>query len=317
MPEPMQAEGRIPFDVPTAGKPCETWYKVVGDLNTGIPLVTAHGGPGAAHEYLLPFTDLHAKYGITVVFYDQIGCGQSTRLREKEGDEEFWSVDLFIKELDNLVDFLGLRESKFDLLGQSWGGMFGSVYAARQPLGLRKLILADAPASIPLMQKGVKELVKLLPQSVQDALSECHRRGDYESEKYKAACLVFYKRHLCRMDPWPEEINIALGHLEDDPTVYGTLYGPSELDPTGPLKDWEGHSTAHKIDVETLLINGRYDEVQDVTVEPWFHKIPKVKWIQLEKSSHMGHFEERERYMHFVAVFLGSEKALNQADHVI
>lgn len=66
---------------------------------------------------------------------------------------------------------------------------------------------------------------------------------------------------------------------------------------------------AHKINVETLLINGRYDEVQDIAVSPWFREIPKVKWIQLEKSSHMGHWEERERYMQICGAFLGSEKA--------
>jgi pimeloyl-ACP methyl ester carboxylesterase len=70
------------------------------------------------------------------------------------------------------------------------------------------------------------------------------------------------------------------------------------------LKDWEGYSTAHKIEAETLLINGRYDEVQDVAVSPWFKRINKVKWVQLEKSSHMGQFEERERYMQSLSEFL-------------
>ena len=120
------SQGLIPFHVPAAGKPCETWYKIVGDLRHGIPLILAHGGPGGGHEYLLPFTDLHEKYGKTVIFYDQIGCGKSTRLREKAGDEEFWTVELFVEELDNLVDFLGLRSRGFDYLGQSWGGMLGT-----------------------------------------------------------------------------------------------------------------------------------------------------------------------------------------------
>lgn len=217
------SEGKIPLNVPGAGKPCETWYNVFGDLRHGIPLITLHGGPGAAHEYLLPFTDLHHKHGTTIVFYDQIGCGRSTRLREKDGNEEFWTVDLFMRELDAVVDYLGLRSRGFDLLGQSWGGMLGGVYAARKPVGLRKLILADAPASIPLMMKGVDDLMKLLPKDVQKDLEECHRDGDFDSDKYKNACLVFYKRHLCRLDPWPKGVEKALGHLEEDPTVYRTM----------------------------------------------------------------------------------------------
>ena len=60
----------------------------------------------------------------------------------------------------------------------------------------------------------------------------------------------------------------------------------------------------HKINVSTLLINGRYDEVQDLAVMPFFERISKVKWITLENSSHMGHFEERGRYMEIMGAFL-------------
>ena len=63
----------------------------------------------------------------------------------------------------------------------------------------------------------------------------------------------------------------------------------------------------HKINVSTLLINGRYDEVQDVAIQPYFERISKVKWITLENSSHMGHFEERERYMEILSSFLRAD----------
>ncbi|PVI05801.1 proline-specific peptidase [Periconia macrospinosa] len=306
-----ESEGLIPVDIPNAGKPCKIWFKIVGDVRIGVPLITLHGGPGAAHEYMLPFIDLHKKHNKTIIFYDQVGCGKSTRLPEKNGDGDFWTFELFMHELDTLVDHLGLRSQGFDLLGHSWGGMLGGVYAAKKPEGLRKLVLADAPSSIPLMLKGEQKLIDSLPQDVRDVIEECHRNGDFDSEKYKNACVVFYQRHLCRADPWPKDLQTGLGHLEEDPTVYRTMWGPSEFFASGSLKNWEGHSTAHHIGVETLLINGRYDEVQDLAVAPWFHRIPKVKWVQLENSSHMGHFEERERYMQFVGDFLEGDHALN------
>lgn len=35
-------EGYADFSAPAAGKPCKTWYKVVGDLSSGVtPLVSA------------------------------------------------------------------------------------------------------------------------------------------------------------------------------------------------------------------------------------------------------------------------------------
>jgi pimeloyl-ACP methyl ester carboxylesterase len=64
---------------------------------------------------------------------------------------------------------------------------------------------------------------------------------------------------------------------------------------------------AHKISVPTLLTNGRYDEAQDSVVVPFFREIPHVKWVTFAESSHMPHWEERERYMEVVGRFLMDE----------
>lgn len=150
------SEGEVAFDVPDAGKECKTWYKIFGSLESKSPvLITLHGGPGAGHDYLVPLADIYQKYGLPVVMYDQIGCARSTHIRDKAGDEDFWSFELFISELDNLIDKLHLRERGFYLLGQSWGGVLASAYAMHQPQGkspsgLKKLVIASGPASIPL-----------------------------------------------------------------------------------------------------------------------------------------------------------------------
>jgi hypothetical protein len=61
--------------------------------------------------------------GRAVIFYDQLGAGRSTHLRDKEPG--FWTVELFLAELDNLLRHLGHREG-LPPLGQSWGGMLGA-----------------------------------------------------------------------------------------------------------------------------------------------------------------------------------------------
>lgn len=219
------SEGEVAFDEPSAGKPCKTWYKVIGDLKCGTPpLVALHGGPGAGHEYLAPLTDVYAQRGVPIVFYDQIGCGRSTHLREKKGDTSFWTFELYMRELDNLIDHLQLRDGPgFFLFGQSWGGMLGGAYAARRPRGLRKLVIAGGPASIPLLVKGYEGLIAALPPDVRSTLEECNKRGDYESEEFEKAASVFYSRHVCRLDPHPEEVQCAFKNLKDDPTAYLTL----------------------------------------------------------------------------------------------
>ncbi|KAF7348080.1 Proline iminopeptidase [Mycena sanguinolenta] len=298
-------EGEADFVVHTAGKPCKTWYKVIGDLHGPTarrPLVALHGGPGVNHSYLLILSDLTEAHSIPLILYDQIGNGNSTHLPEKMGDISFWTERLFLDELANLLVHLGIKE--YDLLGHSWGGMLGARYAATQPAGLKHLVVASSPASMELWIKHQNILRAQLPQDVQDVLSEHEKNGTTESKAYQAAVAVFYSRYLCRINPTPELVAEALGWIEKDPTVYLTMNGPSEFHVTGPLKEWTMIQDAHKISVPTLLLNGRYDEAQDPVVAPFFHEIPRVKWVNFAESSHMSHFEERERFMEVVGKFL-------------
>ncbi|KAJ7090477.1 proline iminopeptidase [Mycena epipterygia] len=306
---PNVIEGEVNFEVSAAGKPCKTWYKIVGDLlspTSRRPLVALHGGPGSNHAYLFILSDLTKAHGIPLILYDQIGNGNSTHLPEKNGDVTFWTEQLFLDELDNLVRHLKV-EDNYDLLGHSWGGMLGSRHASKQPLGLKRLVLASAPADMRLWVECQNALRTELPQDVQDVLNKHEREGSTDSAEYKAAVEVFYSRFLCRIHPLPEPLAEGFDWIEKDPTVYLTMNGPSEFHITGPLKNWSIISDAHKINVPTLLLNGRYDEAQDSVVAPFFHKIPRVKWVTFAESSHMLHFEERERCMEILGSFLIDE----------
>ncbi|KAJ7873704.1 proline iminopeptidase [Mycena leptocephala] len=299
-------EGEVGFTVPNAGKPCKTWYKVVGDLHDSTsrrPLVALHGGPGVNHGYLLILSDLTKAFGIPFVVYDQIGTGNSTHLSEKNGDTSFWTEQLFLDELDNLLKHLGIQDN-YDILGHSWGGMLGSRHAATQPIGLKRLVLASTPADMGLWAKSQNARRTELAQDVQDILDRHEKNGTTDSQEYQEAVGVFYSRFLCTINPLPEPVAEGFGWIQKDPTVYLTMNGPSEFHITGPLKDWSIIKDAHKIQVPTLLLNGRYDQARDPVVAPFFREIPHVKWVTFAESSHMLHFEERERYMEVVGSFL-------------
>ncbi|KAJ7218857.1 Alpha/Beta hydrolase protein [Mycena rebaudengoi] len=143
-----------------------------------------------------------------------------------------------------------------------------------------------------------------LPQDVQDVLNKHEKDGTTDSKEYQVAVGVFYSHHLCIIKPMPAPIAEALAWIEKDPTVYLTMNGPSEFHVIGPLKNWTIIEDAHKISVPTLLLNGRYDEAQDSVMAPFFREIPHVKWVGFAGSSHMSHFEERERFMEVVGNFL-------------
>lgn len=117
--------GKAPFKIPNHDLQGETAYEIYGDLESGqVPLICLHGGPGIPHGYMVPISLVLIDYGVPVVMYDQMGCGESTHFPERKGDTTLWNPELFVAELDNLRQALGIKT--FDLLGHSWGGMLAA-----------------------------------------------------------------------------------------------------------------------------------------------------------------------------------------------
>ncbi|MHA3701952.1 proline iminopeptidase-family hydrolase [Jatrophihabitans sp. YIM 134969] len=276
-----------------------TWYRVTGDLAEGVPLVALHGGPGAPHDYLLTVADL-AVGDRAVVHYDQVGCGRSTHLPDRP--TEFWTVQLFLDELEAVLAGLGI--TSYDLLGQSWGGMLAAEHAVRRPEGLRRLVIADSPASMALWSSEAARLRSELPGDVAATLTEYEAREQYDAPEYLQAMQVFYDRHVCRVVPNPSEVAATFAALEEDPTVYHTMNGPTEFTVLGSLQGWTVIDRLDAVAVPTLLVSGRYDEATPACVQPFADGIADVRWVVFDESSHMPHIEERDRFTTVVGEFL-------------
>jgi L-proline amide hydrolase len=278
----------------------ETWYRVVGDLDAGpTPVVILHGGPGAAHDYTEPIANL-SRYGRGCVLYDQVGCGKSTH--RPDAPVDFWTVQLFKDELVDLTAHLGIAD-RYAVVGQSWGGMLAMEHALDHPPGLRGMVVADSPASIPLWVAEANRLREDLPPEVQETLTKHETDGTTDSPEYEAAVRVYYDRHLCRV-PWPDYVERSFAQIEADPTVYHTMNGPSEFFCIGTLKEWDITDRLPEIAVPTLLVSGRHDEATPHIVEQIEARIPGARWQIFEESSHMPHVEEPEAFLEAVEGFL-------------
>jgi len=291
--EPSTTEGFAPFGE------YQTWYRVTGDLGAKTPLVVLHGGPGCSHDYLDSVAEI-ARSGRAVIHYDQLGGGRSTLLPDR--GEEFWTIELFLAELDNLLAFLGV--TGYHLLGQSWGGMLGAEHAVRRPPGLRALVVSNSPASMALWSSEAARLRSQLPREVAEALDRHEREGTLKDPEYLAATKVYYDRHVCRVVPNPPEVVRTFEYLDRDPTVYHSMNGPNEFFCVGTLRDWSVVDRLPMISVPTLLISGRHDEATPATVQPFFDHMLDVRWEIFEDSSHMPFVEEPERYREVVEAFL-------------
>jgi L-proline amide hydrolase len=289
------SEGFVPF------RGFRTWYRVVGDLAqpepAKLPLLVLHGGPGASHDYLRPLGKL-ADTGRPIIFYDQLGCGNS----DQPNDPSLWRVKLFLEELDTVRQELGLGH--IHLLGQSWGGMLAMEYALTRPVGLASLILASSPASIPQWIAEANRLRKELPQEVEQRLRHHEEAGTTDEVAYEEAMQVFYQRHVCRLDPQPEPWTRTLAKLMANPEVYHTMWGPSEFHATGTLKEWDIRDRLGEIELPTLVTSGRHDEATLHIAETVHRGIAGSEWVIFEQSSHVAHLEEEDEYRRVVEDFM-------------
>jgi len=219
----------------------------------GTPVLLLHGGPGAASYYMIPLAERLAEHRPTIV-YDQLGCGRS----DQPDDTSLWTVDRSVEEVDQVRAALGLE--RCHLLGQSWGGWLSIEYMTRGASGIERLVLASTSASIPEFMAGARGLIEQLPEPHRSALIELGDRGEYDHPDYLAAVDVFYHRHLCRAEPWPEALVLSSEQMDGN-QVYLTMNGPTEFDVIGLLRDWDRTADLGRIRVPTLVTCGRYDEI--------------------------------------------------------
>jgi proline iminopeptidase len=88
------------------------WTKRVGN-NPKIRVLLLHGGPGATHELYECFDGYFPYEGIEYIYYDQLGSYYS----DQPSDNELWTIDRFVDEVEQVRQALELNSDNFFLLG--------------------------------------------------------------------------------------------------------------------------------------------------------------------------------------------------------
>ena len=292
-PEPLTREGYVPF------RGYRTWYRVVGDADAAgkRPVLALHGGPGMTHDYLEPLEAIAAT-GRRVIFYDQLGAGNSDQPR----DPSLWTVPLFVEELATVRRELHLE--RVHLFGSSWGGMLAMEYLLTRPSGVASLVLAGSPASMPQWASEAARLRSELPQAIQDVLNRNEQAGTMDSPEYEEATMAYYRRHLCRMAPWPSCVNRTFEKMAANSDVYHTMGGYSEFVVTGNLKDWDIVHRLREIDVPTLVTAGEFDEATRDIAETVHRGIRGSRLEILQGCSHLSFVEAPDRFLPLMTKFL-------------
>lgn len=305
--KPLQSQQRIHTggarNIPISGG-YNVWAKPVG-VRPGKPAVlTLHGGPGLPHFYFECFEDYLPAADIGYWYYDQLGCGFS----DQPQDAHLWTTERFTAEVEEVRTALALE--KFVLFGHSWGGILAIEYALQHPQHLAGLVISNMTASIASYLKRIATLRAQLPVETAHRLTELERTQAYDSPEYEK--IVFdglYRKHICRLDPWPEPVTRAVRWLSAP--VYNTMQGRSEFEVTGVLKGWDRWSDLKRIATPTLVLGGHFDTMDPEDLRRMSRLLPNSTTVICDQGSHLSMYDDQEAYFGALLPFLKKTTRVN------
>lgn len=126
----------------------QLYHKAYGDQNNPA-IVFLHGGPGYnSFTFEASTAERLAGEGYYVVVFDQRGCGRS-----EAPEDSKYTFEEAVSDVDIVYKLNGIE--KATLIGHSWGGALGLMYAEKYPGKVANLILVGAPMDYPETFKAI------------------------------------------------------------------------------------------------------------------------------------------------------------------
>ncbi len=276
-------------------------------VGRGDPLVVVHGGPGASHDYFLPYLMPLARHN-RLVFIDERGSGRSEKLE----DVKRYTVENMVEDVEAVRVALGL--GRINLLGHSFGGVLAQAYALKYQGNLSHLLLCSTFHSTKALnevframkQKMAPEL-RLRIESMEAAGLFGHGR-DYEKNRYTNEYMIAawgegYFPYLYRKRPDPNYDPVANGNTSWD--LYREMWGSNgEFVVDGNLASVEYAERLKTIAVPTLITVGDHDESDPSIARDMNGLIPGSKLVVLPDSGHMTFVDQPGMFLAAVDGFL-------------
>jgi proline iminopeptidase len=281
------------------------YYKIFG---RGKPLVIVHGGPGASHDYFLPYLTPLARH-YQLIFIDERGSGRSQTLE----DVSAYTVENMVEDVEAVRQALGLGQ--VSLLGHSYGGVLAQAYALKYQKNLSALILASTFSSTKALNEVFAQMKEKMPPELRDRINRLESDGlyghgrDYEKNRYTTEYMTAawgdgYFPYLYRNRPDPNYDPIDNGKMSW--ALYREMWGSQgEFIVDGNLKSVEYTNRLATIKVPTLLLAGDHDECDPSMSKVMQAKIAGSKLVILPESGHMTFVDQPGLFEKAVEDFLG------------
>jgi proline iminopeptidase len=287
------------------------YYKIVG---RGEPLVVLHGGPGASHDYFLPYFLPLARHN-RLVFIDERGSGKSGKLDDPAG----YTVEAMVEDVEAVRRALHL--GKVNLLGHSYGGVLAQAYALKYQEHLSHLILSSTFASTRAMNDVFTRMKAAMTPELRQRIDKLEAAGlfgqgkDYEKGRYPGDYMVAawgegYFPYLYQNHPDANFDPMAQGNTAWD--LYREMWGShGEFVIDGNLKSVEYVDRLPSLHVPTLVTVGDHDECEPALSQVMHDKIAGSELVVLPKSGHMGFVDQPALFLSAVDGFLhGAKKVM-------
>lgn len=281
--------------IAVAGGKYKVWTKRIG--HGPVKVLLLHGGPGFSHDYLEAMESFLPQAGIEMIYYDQLGCGNS----DHPDDPALWTLPRYLEELEEVRIGLGLDD--FVLYGHSWGGLLAIEYALQHQRRLRGLVVSNMTAGIQSVLRHLATIKKSLPPAVLAQLESLEARKAYDAPEYEAIMMEhLYPKVICRIQPWPEAVTRAFSRI--NPQIYHRMQGKSEFVIDGNLKDWERWDRLHEIKVRTLAIGATHDEMDPADIRRMAALMPNAQARICKDGSHLAMWDAQAEYFSYLLDFL-------------
>jgi proline iminopeptidase len=277
------------------------------EFGKGDPLLIVHGGPGASHDYFLPYLLPLARTN-RLIFIDERGSGRSQKIEDASG----YTVENMVEDVEAVRKELNLR--KINLLGHSYGGVLAQAYALKYQENLSHLILCSTFHSTSKMNEVFKNILGKMTPELRSRIEKQEKEGlfghgkDYEKNRYTAEYMIAawgegYFPYLYQNHPDPNYDPIANGNTAWD--LYREMWGSNgEFVIDGNLKSVEYADRLSTIKVPTLITAGDNDECDPSLSKEMNGKIPGSKLVIFPKSGHMTFVDQPALFISTINDFL-------------
>ena len=280
------------------------YYKTLGK---GDPLVILHGGPGASHDYFLPYLLPLARHN-RLVFIDERGSGRSQKVEDPAG----YTIENMVEDVEAVRQALGL--GKINLLGHSYGGALAQAYALKYQQNLTHLILGSTWSSTEAMNKVFVKMKANMSPELRDRIDRLEAAGlfghgkVYEQNRYTAEYMIAswgegYFPYVYHNRPDPNYDPIANGNISW--SLYRQMWGEhGEFIIDGNLRSVEYTGRLGSLKVPTLIVVGDHDECDPSLSEAMRDKIAGSRLAIMPNSGHMTFVDQPNLFIKTVDEFL-------------